>query len=139
MLLIDTQKQINRMKKALDITKYPGMMAVIRWFKRPFVQHLLILITSTLLAMSFGMWCLSSSHTSVAQSASFKTYATAPSMDKFTLSAGAEPIGSEYPFLSPTPKAYSDMVYASLPLTGVSRLQARIFAETRLKETGENL
>ncbi len=81
-MLTDTLKQTIRLKKMLDFTKHKKVMTVVRWFKRPLVQRILLLIASTLLAMSFGVSFLSSSHMSFSGSASFETRAMVLAQDK---------------------------------------------------------
>lgn len=92
MMLTDTLKHTNRLKKTLDFTRHKKVMAVVRWFKNPLVQRILLLIASALLAMSFGIWFLSSSHTSFARSTSFETCATVLAKDKPAFCNGADPI-----------------------------------------------
>ena len=84
--------QTHTTKKMPVFAHTVGAVAIIRWVKRPFVQHLLLLLASALLALSFGSWFLGSSHTSFAKSTSFETCATVPAQDKPMFCTGTDPV-----------------------------------------------
>jgi hypothetical protein len=95
MIRIETRNHASSIKKTQDGTRYEKVMAVVRWLKMPLVLRILLLIASTLLALSFGIWFLSSSHTSFARSTSFETCATVRVVDKPKFCNGMDPIQSD--------------------------------------------
>jgi len=92
MLRTESRRKTDGARTFLDVTSALWVWPTITWLKQPFVQRLLLLLGLVLLAMSFGVWFLRSSHTSFARSTSFETCSTVALKDRPQFCTGADPI-----------------------------------------------